>query len=155
MEPEAVGAPAVLGHEAVGRLPGGDPRPPADWEDAEVEAVVDQGPGAHLDRPGVKDLEAQPGGRQLLEVAGVGEEGEDLLARPGHPGRGAEFEDPHRAPAPSNAARISSILFRFTPKSLRPRREAERKRICLVPSSKTNSTSSTKRKIFERHSALR
>src|SRR5262249_369679 len=71
------------------------------------------------------------------------------------PRRSTAASYPAAAPALSNAARISSIRFRFTPKSRYPRREAERKWICFAPSSKTNSTSSTKRKTFERHSALR
>src|SRR6476661_117707 len=144
VDPEAVGSPELLVDEAVGGLPDRDPGAPAQRDAANADAVVDQRPRAHLDRPRGEDLEAEKGRGHLLQVPGVGEEGEDLGARPGDPGPRAELEDSHRAPAARKAARISSIRFRFTPKSLRPRREAERNSIRLAASSKTNSTSSTK-----------
>jgi uncharacterized membrane protein YdjX (TVP38/TMEM64 family) len=52
-----------------------------------------------------------------------------------------------------NNARMVSIRFRFTPKSFRPTRDAERNSIVFFVSSSSNSTSSTKRKIRERNSA--
>ncbi len=76
--------------------------------------------------------------------------GERLPTRGGQcPGSGSAQR------AARKAAEISSIRLRLTPKSRRPSREAERKWMRLAASSKTNSTSSTKWKNAERHSALR
>ena len=46
-----------------------------------AQPVLDERPGAHVDRAGRHDPEAQQRRRDRLEVAGVGEEGEDLLGR--------------------------------------------------------------------------
>jgi hypothetical protein len=45
----------------------------------QAQPVRDQRPRAHLDVAGRDDLEVQQGRRDRLEVAGVGEEVEDLL----------------------------------------------------------------------------
>jgi hypothetical protein len=45
----------------------------------QAQAVLDEGAHAHHDRVRRHDAEAQQGRRDRLEVAGVGEEREDLL----------------------------------------------------------------------------
>ena len=101
--PEAVGALALLVDEAVGRVPGGDFAPPGERQAVDAEAVVDQRAPDHLDRPGGDDREGEPGRGELFEVAGVGEEGEDLVDRPGDVGRALEAAELHGAP-PSGVA---------------------------------------------------
>ena len=46
-----------------------------------MQPVLDQRAFAHLDRARRDDVERQPGRGDRLEVAGVGEEGEDLVGR--------------------------------------------------------------------------
>ena len=79
--PERVRAVELGVDEAHARLPLLDPRQPADREPVQGQAVLDQRADAHLDRPRGDDVERQPGRRDRLEVAGVGEEREDLVGR--------------------------------------------------------------------------
>gem|GEM_PF-6243234 len=104
---------------------------------------------------------AATGGRLAADGERIFPAGERLAAAgersaaTGEPSAAAGRRTFSRQRALRKAAEISSIRLRFTPKSLRPRREADRKWMRLAASSKRNSTSSTKRKISERHSALR
>ena len=81
--PEPVRAPHLRVHEAAPGLPDLDAREPVDTPPVQFEPVLDQRPRRHRDRPGRHHPEAEPGRRDRLEVEGVGEEGEDLAARPG------------------------------------------------------------------------
>ena len=85
VDPEHAGAGDLLVHEAARRVPGGDARPPADRDAAQAELVVDQRALPHLDRARRQHAEAQPGRRDRLQVAGVGEERERALGGDGEP----------------------------------------------------------------------
>ena len=50
-----------------------------------AQAVLDQRADAHLDRPRGDDPEGEPVRGDRLQVARVGEEGEDRLGRSGEP----------------------------------------------------------------------
>jgi hypothetical protein len=79
--PELVRALKLGVDEALARHPLLDSRQPADREPVQRQPVLDQRAGAHLDRPWRDDLERQPRRCDRFEVAGVGEEGEDLVGR--------------------------------------------------------------------------
>jgi hypothetical protein len=71
--------------EALARHPFLDPGQPGDRHPVQGEPVLDQRADAHLDRPRRHDAEVQPGRRDRLEVAGVGEELEDGAGGCGQP----------------------------------------------------------------------
>ncbi len=77
--PEAVGAAKLFVDEAVRRFPGGDFAFPRDGESVEAKFVLDAGAGVHRDWGGSDDVEFQEGWSEALEIAGVGEEGEDVV----------------------------------------------------------------------------
>lgn len=81
--PERVG-PVDLGvAESQRRLPGLDPRLPANWEAVQAQPVIEQRSRAHRDRLRRRHPEVEPWGRHRLEVDGGGVEVEGALGRDG------------------------------------------------------------------------
>ena len=80
----------LLVDEAVRRLPPDDLRPPPEPDAEQAEAVLDQRPLADVDGLWRDDLEGQLGRRDALQVLGVGEKGEHLVAREREVRRGVE-----------------------------------------------------------------
>ena len=85
---EAVGVhPALVGPADLGvdeglvGLPERDARGPAEGHAEERDLVLDDRVLTHLDRQLGHEAELQLGGRDARQVPGVGEEGEDVLAR--------------------------------------------------------------------------
>ena len=66
--PERVGARELDVDEAVRRLPGLDPRPPANRDPVQAQRYSISGPGAHLDRRRADDPKAEPGRRDRLRL---------------------------------------------------------------------------------------
>ena len=65
-------------HEAMGRFPCLDLRPPPQRDAAPVDTVVDEGARVHRDWPFGEDLKAEPWRGQFFEVSGFGEETEEF-----------------------------------------------------------------------------
>lgn len=82
--PEPVRALDLNVHKPLPGLPGLDTGQPAYGDAVQPEPVLDKGAGGHLDRWRGDDAKAQPAGRDLLEVAGVRVELEDILGRAGN-----------------------------------------------------------------------
>lgn len=84
--PETIWAAELFVDETVRWFPGGDFALPGNWEAVEAEFVADAGAGMHGDGRGRDDVKFEEYGSEALEIAGVGEEGEDF-------GDGAGEED--------------------------------------------------------------
>ena len=82
MMPQAVGPAHLDVDEPMRRLPGHDFRLPPDGQAMDADPVVEGEARAHDDRLGRQDLELQPRRREHLEVARLGEEGENLADGP-------------------------------------------------------------------------
>ena len=80
MVPEGVRSADLFVHEAEGRFPCTDQGSPTDGEAVEAESVVDECAGMHLDGLRREDAEVQEIWRDTLEIRGVREEREHLLA---------------------------------------------------------------------------
>ena len=95
VNPLTIGAAQLLIDEPEWRFPYGELGAPAHWEAAQSDPVVDQSARTHDNWRWREDFELQPSWRDLLKIARVGEERENLLARPGQPQFGAEFKNTH------------------------------------------------------------
>ncbi len=96
VDPEAEGAGLLLVDEALAWLPAGDARPPRERDRIEMQAIVDPRPDLHRDGLARQDLEAELGGRDRLEVAGIRKEVENLAegASEGHVGQDPVVHEP-------------------------------------------------------------
>ena len=90
--PEAVGAFELYIDEGAGRVPLRDFGGPADGDAAEAEAVVNQAAFAHGDGLWGDDVEVDPRRGDLLEIVGVGKEGEEVSAFSWEPELGFQAE---------------------------------------------------------------
>lgn len=85
MTPETIGAPTLLVHKTMRRLPDYDLALPMDGNSVQSYAVVDQCPRLHSNGSGGQDCEVQPWGGEDLQVARIREEPEYLLQRSRQP----------------------------------------------------------------------
>ena len=83
--PQAVGTAQLSVNKAVGRLPFGDFRSPADGNAMHPNLIVDQGPRPHFDGAGRQHGEFHPRRSDGLEISRVGKEGEHLVPRARQP----------------------------------------------------------------------
>ena len=90
MMPATIGPFELNVAERRRRVEGFDEGAPVEGDAVEAQFVVDQRTGSHLDRARCGDVEVQKRRGDALEVTGVGEEGEDLLAGPGQKERSFE-----------------------------------------------------------------
>ncbi len=89
--PQGVRASQLNVHEPVRWIPLGDFRAPADGKTVNGDSVINQDAGTQYDRRWREDFKLQTGRREGLQVARLGEEGEDFAARARNAGFG--FED--------------------------------------------------------------
>src|SRR4029079_4516972 len=81
VNPEPVRAAKLFVHKSRRRFPGGDFRPPSNRETVNAEPMIDQRPGAHLDRSRRDRPKFHPWWCDRVEVRGVRKETKHLFAR--------------------------------------------------------------------------
>jgi hypothetical protein len=78
VNPHCVRTLDLFVHEAVGRIPEGDPRSPREREPEEAEPIINPGSLANWDRLRGSELKVELRGRNAFEIRCVAEESENL-----------------------------------------------------------------------------
>jgi hypothetical protein len=90
VNPEPIRPALLFVHKALRWFPDGNFGLPPHWQTMNAQPVVNERARSQPDRFGREDLKIHPGGRECLQVVGVGEETENLGHRTGQPELGVK-----------------------------------------------------------------
>src|SRR5262245_30931176 len=93
--PKLVGTTPLHINKTAARLPLRNLRPPLQRKSTDPDTVIDERPDTHRDWERSENLEADPRWSEFLQVARIGEEREDLIARTRQPKLGANGKFRH------------------------------------------------------------